>query len=138
MKINELKIGNWLYDHLNRKIQVKGLKEDYVYCNLSNGEKLKCHINTFKPILLTEKILLDLGFEKFTEEDDSRSIYYGLQLTENIFLCYAYDFSLAIFQSKQRMDDDFGVLPEYELCKYLHTLQNIVFTLIGKEILQYV
>lgn len=70
MKIQELRIGNLLLDHLGRTLKVSGIKDDYVYCALSNGEKVKYHINTFKPIKITTEILIQLGFEKHIGWDD--------------------------------------------------------------------
>lgn len=70
MQIQELRIGNLVFDHLGRILKVSGIKDEYVYCALSNGEKVKYHINTFKPIKITTEILIQLGFEKCNGWDD--------------------------------------------------------------------
>jgi len=60
IKITELRIGNMVLDHLGRILKVSGIKDDYVYCTISNGCNLKYHINTFKPIPITKEMLLEI------------------------------------------------------------------------------
>lgn len=64
--VKELRIGNWVSDHLARWQQVADIRAEegaYICYNQSNKAKLKYKLNTTNPILLNEEILLGLGFE---------------------------------------------------------------------------
>lgn len=57
MNINELKIGNWIYNGIGETFQVNRETINNFYA----GQAL---LGVFKPIPLTEEILLKCGFIK--------------------------------------------------------------------------
>ena len=109
---NQLRLGNWVYNTHNIPMVVKTIGIDYIYVDFKNnpGDLLEFNTyNPFKPIPLTEEILLKCGFEK---KD-------GLFVFNNVVIWSRND----IFN--------------YEGLKYiksLHQLQNLYFALTNKEL----
>lgn len=54
MEATELRIGNYVTDHLGRIQKVAETRSDAYICYLSNGAKLKYKLNTTQPIPLTD------------------------------------------------------------------------------------
>jgi hypothetical protein len=116
MNIKELRIGNLLLDHLGRILKVAGIKDDYIYCELSNGEKLKYNIKTFKPINLTEEFLLKFGFDVVYGWDDYRGF-----IKDEVEIECDYNYKeFTNFINKK--------------IKYIHQIQNLYFSLTGNEL----
>lgn len=124
MKTKELRIGN-LLDHSGEIAEVSSLHSDDTLRIFSKDKKTTygCFAaRIFKPIKLTEDILLKCGFEKkdsnyfeYPYGTQSRYIMTGLNFgtTE---LCSG-SISTALFETK-----------------YLHQLQNLYFTLTQTEL----
>lgn len=108
IQVNELRIGNLVHSKLtNVDFYVTG---EYLY-DISNEP------NNVKPIPLTEKWLLEFGFEKHIQGE-----------------CYILQKS---FKFRIEFSDLSNIWINYELkvqCKYVHQLQNIFFVLTGKEL----
>lgn len=122
MKENELRIGNW----------VNQVVYDYEPCN---HKPIKFHeslwyrfsesiedLSWYEPILLTEKWLIDFGFEK--EEDTNEFTISGSTLT--------------ILKLRLGVDlrERYEMLSRYfnPDLDYVHQLQNLYFALTGKEL----
>jgi hypothetical protein len=123
MKANELRIGNWVYctqDHC----QIQITESDFQIAG------------QFQPIPLSEEWLLQFGFEKVVYDSDQTGYgtEYHLKVNEDVFINYDDDFSCEIFASKNRMKNDFGIIPNWEMTKYVHSFQNIYFALTGEEL----
>jgi hypothetical protein len=141
MEANQLRIGNIIQykkGHLSRIIGifssekefiiVRGLKDSYI-----DGSY---ELSNFNPITLTEEWMLKFGFKKveYSDERHGFGTEYHLKVNDGIFLNYSDDFSLAIYRNEKAMEDEVGILPEWEAVKYVHGLQNLIFTLVGEEI----
>jgi hypothetical protein len=94
-------------------------------------------IDRIEPIELTEEWLLRFGFEKIEYSDERYGFgtEYHLKVNEDIFFNYSDDFSMGIFRNKESIKDEHGVLPEWEVTKYVNGLQNLYYSLIGEEII---
>ena len=138
MKANELRLGNYLTDRIHRTILVSEIRPEHLVFYLGNRTKMKHHINTFSPIPLTEKWLLDFGFEKWTWCDDCAFIplFFG-----DILYCRYYNNLWHVKRMKIGRDSKgvFGksegkyLLPKDKI-KYVHQLQNLYFALTNKEL----
>ena len=125
MEAKELRIGNYVKDHLDRVQKVSETRSDAYICYLSNGTKLKYKLNTTKPIPLTEDWLLKFGFE------EKCSI-------KNRFINRA-DFELEFQGDKVAYcvwggEDAPHLTQFFGHCKYVHQLQNLYFALTGEEL----
>jgi hypothetical protein len=110
MKANELRIGNYVkgIGH-NIAWLVEGIEKDFIYT--SDHWRL---LVSFEGIPLTEKELINLGFECVYTYDD-----------HHYYIDSKYGFSL---------DRSFQHLQcEYDL-DYVHQLQNLYFALTGEEL----
>ena len=118
MTANELRIGNYVNDRLHRKVVIKEIREEHLIFYLSNGNKIKHNIKTFNPIQITNQLLLNLGFEKLIGWDD---------------MVYFNNNGIHIYFCGNHLEDWF----EYEneiVIKSIHQLQNLYFSLTGKEL----
>jgi hypothetical protein len=136
IRVDELRVGNWVNDGYNHYEQVWGLVKDE-----SKGDSINGHpCDVFKPIPLTEKILLNMcGFEKIVTEGNfdlgyGDEISYGLEFKREFYLSYLDDFSVGIFSSKKASNDELGICIPLNSALYLHQLQNIYFMLSGEEL----
>lgn len=113
---NELRIGNYVkHVPLNTGIFVKIDSEEISYCE-SYPEEFN---DNFKPIELTEEILLKCGFEKLEH-------LYKLHLLNSLNLIYNSEHNgwyLDIYHNTSKIE-----------LRYLHELQNLYFALTGKEL----
>jgi hypothetical protein len=132
MKVNELRIGNYITEPNNED------KEPFkiwgIYYEERNNKVNNLPITYFKPILLTEEWLLRFGFKKVPTyfEEVRFGIEYHLTVKSDVEFIIEYfdDFSCAILGSK----DDIGITPLLENCRYVHQLQNLYFALTGEEL----
>jgi hypothetical protein len=139
IKVNELRIGNWVkLGDINGK--VKSIYSSHFQVDdersVSLGNSLQIN---FKPIPLTEEILLKCGFEKVITKGDfdagfDDEVTYGLEYKREFYLSYCDDFSVGIFSSKKASNDELGICIPIESARYLHQLQNLFFTLTGEEL----
>jgi len=128
IKINELRVGNWVEDWIDKRnciIQRPIDLEDF--CMMFNYGN---HPLPFKPIPLTEEVLLKCGFVK---DDFNGSIWKDLQTHYLEFMimpdgCYPIYASIPEFSSEPE--------PRVSLnrIQYVHQLQNLYFALTGEEL----
>lgn len=116
VKANELRIGNWV---------------------LSNGVEIQIALDNIKwhptmiPIPLTPEILEKCGF---TLENDNISKYWKLVINRTEVISIEDDGSVGLNAENESSKQGYATYPD--ICKYLHQLQNLIFSLTGKE-LQY-
>lgn len=115
MKVNELRIGNW--------INVGGELNEFDiadFCDIfDNGNKW--FKDLFKAIPLTEEWLVKFGFSHISK-NDYQSPYEFL----------IFDIKLLCFADIQG-DDEERIFSPIEV-KYVHQLQNLYFALTGEEL----
>jgi hypothetical protein len=113
MKASELRIGNWIYNTTTKeKVQVYPMM-------INQLSKLEDKHN-YKPIELTEEILLKCGFVKQMEWT------YCIDLKGNLKLVYYIGEKGWSIGNKNYSD--------FSNLKHLHQLQNLYFCLCGKEL----
>lgn len=125
IKSNELRIGNYgLSGGQELMITAKGI----LY--LQDGEM------EFEPIPLTEQWLLKFGFKKvvYNSDEEGYGTDYHLKCSNGVFMCYADDFSLGLYTSEYDMINGLAVIPNWEMTKHVHQLQNLYFALTGEEL----
>ena len=123
---NELRIGNWvnvLHPFTNKwnpeKIKAKTI------LNLEENGKNSLMINNFSPIPITEEWLLKFGFGK-DNEFDNHFIDNGSLKNEIIRIATDSNyFTIDLFG---------GQVFEIPNIKHIHQLQNLYFSLTGKEL----
>lgn len=129
MKANELRIFNWLIDYENKIGKVESIEDNNVLKVVNNEGVLisYCEIELYKPIPLTEEILLKCGFE----------------ITE---ILGSYHIGGFTFHSQRPCNDSvkFTLVTEIYFCgrmvlvvngvKHLHQLQNLYFALTNEEL----
>lgn len=123
MKSNELRIGNYLHDRNDNLCKVIELRADGIY---APAVDLAITGLPNKPIELTEKWLLKLGFRKELESDSA--IFY-----ENDFLSInTYKGYNSTFLKRNRLlnQQDYSI----NNIEYVHHLQNLYFVLTGEEL----
>lgn len=128
----ELRMGNLVYilKKDNMKLPKYWWEEHFI------DEYDFPHINedAYYPILLTEEKLLSFGFEKVFNEIE-KDYEFHLIVNENIFLCYYEDFSCGIYASKTELKEALSVSPHIRGTKTVHGLQNLIFSLTQKELI---
>lgn len=107
----ELRYGN-LVRHYGEIITVHGIDDMDVF----NKECGEIPLHSISPIELTESVLLKCGFTR-DRNGYFLNHYMGVSLSDGFVLCWA-----------DRVFGDRGRI------LYLHTLQNAVFALTGKEL----
>lgn len=124
MKAEELRIGNWinLYDDYNSQITGFTNTGKVWFVNNPHDEKCAWIIENIKPIPLTEKWLLNSGF---IERPDC----YSLQIGNDIYFI-SIKGVLYIF-GPDCPNEGYGI--EVNV-KYIHQLQNLYYTLTGREL----
>ncbi len=124
MKVHELRIGNFVKhtiesnNHVDRELII----DDFIviYNFTQSEEEIP-----YKPIILTEEILLKCGFENNGDCDDIE--YLQLEVIKMMILHSdsSDDFNICV------LHDYRGKVNEY---KYLHQIQNLYHALTGKEL----
>jgi hypothetical protein len=107
MKPNELRIGNLVNDNLGGILKIKGIKTE-------------SDLSHIRPIKLTDKWLIDFGFEK-TEWDNNNS--FRKMVGNN-------DYTI-VFYSNCICEIGDVIVKEIQ---YVHQLQNLYFALTGNEL----
>jgi hypothetical protein len=138
MRIEELRIGNWVQDE-------HGIAQ-YIYRLWKGGAELSKDENGSDDmdyaedeifgIPLTEEWLIKFGFEKVIYESDETGYGTDYELDIKGVGCISYsdDFSCALFGSKESSKHELGFLPNWDNCKHVHSLQNLYFALTGEEL----
>lgn len=117
MKTNELRIGNYVFDTIDKK-EIQFTFEDFACCE--NFIKWN-HIIPYKEIPLTEEWLLDFGFIN----DDKLDLYY-LKDVDFISLCQ---------NTTKEYWCDFETYNGLKIeIKSVHQLQNLYFALTSQEL----
>ena len=126
MKANELRIGNLVYNS-HGDIHAIG-------CNCFHRFRypsMDGNPSGFKPIPLTEEILLKCGFSCTEESGTSK----GFSIGENIV---TYDYLVYLTWLKRIDGKGLDPYPFYRngrhIVKYLHQLQNLYYALTGEEL----
>lgn len=134
IQANELRIGNYLIDQYGDIGKVVGLNSDKEYKH--NGQLfvgtatlyydnykgfIGRWIQTLKPIILTEEILLKCGFEDISTYKDFR-----LVINEDLYIEVSLRKNINAYVSISDIDI-INVI-------YVHQLQNLYFALTGKEL----
>lgn len=110
----EIRIGNWVANiHTDNPYQLTINKM------IGLLPHFRENILYVKPILITEEILLECGFEKKEQRFESKETLLRISYFDSAWHC-----SIG--------DDDFGFL--FRTIKHLHQLQNLYFALTGKEL----
>ena len=129
MIANELRIGNYLlqYGEVGKIVEI-GIKHkgDTNYYLRSENDNCGYWIDQFKPISLTEEILLKCGF-KITKNDEYPFKYViNKGMRDEIEIEDLNSTTCFVLSHGRR----FSVVK----IKYLHQLQNLYFALTGKEL----
>ena len=125
MQLQELRIGNYISDLDGKIIKV----EELTICSSYTTKKRINNLpfDYYKPIPLTEEMLLKFGFE--VENKTENGILYDYLIA---YVSYPKNFQI---HSKDR---EFFALSKYnngqKYFKYVHQLQNLYFTLTGEEL----
>ena len=114
MEAKELRIGN--YVEINAPIIDKNIRIDIYHIS-----ELKHNKNFFKPIPITEEILLKCGFYKTTENAGNLICFKKGKYTIAKWINNKWQFWI-------------NTISLYNLPQYLHQLQNLYFALTGKEL----
>lgn len=130
MKANELRIGNWVLHppkSRDKRFEITVNANNILACD--NGA-------IYKPIPLTEEWLMKFGFEKvvYNSGKEGCGTDYYFECNNGIFMCYADDFSLGLYSSEYDMLNGLAVIPNWEMTKHVHQLQNLFFALTGEEL----
>jgi len=91
-----------------------------------------CSLDVFdkvEPIKLTNEILLKLGFKV---EDDRISPFWKLVINRTEVISIEDDWSFGLNAANETSKQGYAGHPD--LCKYLHQLQNLYYSLTGKEL----
>lgn len=116
MKANELRIGNWVYNHEPRK--------EYLL-QVESGNQIDFESEYYLPIPLTEEWLLKFGFKTV------RNSFLSFQLIYEQYGLHFKVFKNGVisFVLKDRNGKD-----EYRQINHVHQLQNLYFALTGEEL----
>ena len=114
MKVNELRIGNF--------IAYEPTIDDWEEIYVKPGTIIQCEISpdSFEPIPLTEKWLIDFSFKGRLDFKWNNNV--GIQIIDGKYYFAFKDLSNVLFHSVIE-------------CKYVHQLQNLYFALTGEELI---
>lgn len=121
ISVIELRIRNWIDDFGDGYGQVLAIDSDHYVLTTAND--VPQPVATFKPIPISEELLIKAGFEKTTEFTYSS----GSEVEFNVYK--KGDLTYNSIQDAWWLR---GVMDHYP--KYLHQLQNLYFALTGKEL----
>jgi len=106
-KIENLRIGNLLQLSGGRILMVSNVTKEYFYATDKDGIDFKNKYTEIYPIVINEKILLNLGFK-----------WENNGLRKNIFCVRQYGGGYVLFMSNESLNFIIEL-------KYVHDLQNI-------------
>jgi len=128
MEAKELRIGNYVNDHDNYLDEIIMISFDRLLYLKNYGN---IHIRHIKPIPLTEDWLLKFGFEKNNDLIIFKPSYY-IEIQKTPFYLrpsYKGGYYWGFMNDKRDCE-----LHDVINLKYIHTLQNLYFSLCGKLI----
>lgn len=139
IKATDLRVGNFIYDHKNKKKEVAyvgetiglfnkiGGTQKYQYDPIFSGD-----INDLKPIPLTPKILKQYGFEYgVTGTGEDKVQFWDKKTPEHKHSFGSFYFSVVKWYEGEFTFSHQSIRSD---CKYLHQLQNLWFSLTGQEL----
>lgn len=131
MKPQELRVGNkiWRPDCYDEVVEIR----ENGIIGLDSLRGLITY-DEIKPILITEELLLKIGFKKkrdgylhYSDHNDELSIKFDLG--------YAFiEYANLCFNPEDVTETNYGSSLEFPNTLHLHTLQNIWYLLTGKEL----
>jgi len=126
MDVKELRIGNWVSNTHGIPMIVKAVYEDTVYVDFKGNVGGLWEFNKhepYKPIELTEEILLKCGFEL-------KGVIFRINngLSNQFDVNYSPSRDIFYYNSSKH-----GMYMGVEI-KYLHQLQNLFYALINEEL----
>ncbi len=128
MKLTDLKIGNYIQTP-NGIDEIRGLINRNCFKDVFLVKNSDIEIEDVKPIPLTEKWLLKLGFD----DSEHKKGYTGLEYRSNVIL----DFVLTkpLVMGEWQKDYCFELIQHrFVEIKYIHELQNLYHVLKGKDL----
>jgi len=128
MKANELRIGNWVHN-TNKDVRVKSLSDDSFMSIVTEPNLIGAtHGGDIHPIPLTEEWLVKFGWDNGMITKGFNRVYVKLNCT--VSTPSGDEFIYGIYVCKKRN----GVGDLITQVKYVHSLQNIYFSLTGEEL----
>ena len=133
MKINQLRIGNYIQKNgLIASVEIINGEVDEIFY-LGDDFYYSDNIDDLREIPLTEEWLLKFGFKKIIYDSEETGYGVGYDLEHKEFhLSYCDDFSISISYKKE----DIGIVPDIELFRNVHQLQNLYYLLTGEELVK--
>lgn len=131
MKVQELRIGNLVYDNNNEVITVDALDEGGVnpYHPTDDLHVGSVEYDEVKPIPLTEEWLLDFGFCKNKNND-----YWLGWITGYLELIPSKGFFYPQLVSIPELSNENEQRVPFRRIEFVHDLQNVIFALTGEEL----
>ncbi len=148
IEVRELRIGNFIYKKIHKKdnplevVEVLSIDGSFDILDVKNiGGYIteKCPFKDFERILLTEKWLFKLGFKvKDKKSHHDTDIFYIPTFEIDYCLVYAdfrLDYGLYVeYTDSPFPEDDEKLYPITFGIKYVHQLQNLLYSLTGEEL----
>lgn len=124
MKVNELRIGNWLY-LCGWNVKVAGVREDGVYVVNDLNTVFKVDITEVRPIPLTKDFFTRNGFIEQVGCDEYGTYMRSTELRTEVFETSG---GLSV-----HIDDDHFMCVFGKCIKYVHEFQNAYYVSTGEE-----
>lgn len=119
MEAKELRIDNWFDPYYSEAKQAT--LSDISTINIAENDER--YQNVSKPIPLTEEWLVKLGFESQKTSHTDRMVYWSRCIT--IEYLKSGSVWITILGIKRK---------DWNICRYVHQLQNLYFALTGEEL----
>lgn len=130
MESKNLRIGNLVQSRVNGISRIEqigsSINSKYIGGRSLEGQYWE---NSWLPIEITEKMLIDLGFKKTPISDDD-GYYFSIELSDNKYC------DLSILSGDKNGYIEVCLFPYESIFryKYVHQLQNLYFALTGDEL----
>jgi hypothetical protein len=148
MLANELRVYNYIYKKIHKKdtplevVEILSINSSFDVLDVKNiGGYIteQCPLKDFEPIPLTEEWLLKLGFKvKDRKSNLNTDIFYIPTFEIDYCLFYAdfrLDYGLYVeYTDSPFPEDDEKLYPITFEIKYIHQLQNLLYSLTGEEL----
>ena len=148
MLANELRVYNYIYKKIHKKdtplelVEVLSIDGSFDVLDVKNIDGYiteQCPLKDFEPILLTEEWLLKFGFKvKDRKSNLNTDIFYIPTFEIDYCLFYAdfrLDYGLYVeYTDSPFPEDDEKLYPITFGIKYVHQLQNLIYSLTGEEL----
>jgi hypothetical protein len=148
MLANELRVYNYIYKKIHKKdtplevVEVLSIDSSFDVLDVKNIDGYiteQCPLKDFEPILLTEEWLLKFGFKvKDRKSNLNTDIFYIPTFEIDYCLFYAdfrLDYGLYVeYTDSPFPEDDEKLYPITFGIKYVHQLQNLIYSLTGEEL----